>query len=202
MDSDDTTLVERARGGDDGAFETLCRRHEAAVRRHLYRKLPASLRKRLSTADVVQEVLILALERIRGLDRPFKGSFRVWLLRIAEYKAKEAARFHLDTAKRAVGAEISSPHRPITEALRGARTTPSGYAVATESRERVKEYLAALPDDYGLILDLVYIQGMPIADAARRLGRSPAAGRQLHARAIAALAEQMEDKNGDTDGRR
>ena len=201
MDTDDATLVERARRGDDGAFELLCRRHEAAVRRHLYRKLPARLRKRLSTADVVQEVLILALERIRALDEPFTGSFRSWLLRIAEYKAKETARFHLDTAKRAAGAEISSPHRPVTEALRVARTSPSGHAVAAESRERVRGYLAALPDNYGLILELVYVQGMPIADAARKLGRTPGAARQLHARAIAALAEQMEKADGETDGR-
>ena len=200
MAPDDRELVERARAGDETAFDALCRRHEEAVRRHLYRKLPARLRKRISAADVAQETLATALERLRELDAPFEGSFRGWLLKIAAFKAKETARFHLDTAKRAAGNELSSPHRPITEALRLSPTTPSGQAVEAESQALIDAHLAALPDHYRVILQLVYVQGMPIADAARSLGSSPDAARKLHARAIAALAKHMKENAGSDDG--
>ena len=139
--------------------------------------------------------------RLRSLDAPFRGSFRGWLLKIAAFKAKEIVRFHLDTAKRASGAEVSSPYRPVTEALRLSPTTPSGRAAEAESRERIDEHMAELPDHYRVILELVYVRGMPIADAARSLGSSADAARKLHARAIAAMAKRLAEPHGEDDGR-
>ena len=200
MEEDDQTLVQRARRGDRTAFDSLCRRHEEAIRAHLYGRLPSRLRKRLSVGDVVQEVLTTALQKLRAMEEPLSGSVRGWLLKIAEYKAKEAARFHLDTAKRAAGAEMSSPHRPVTEALRVAPMSPSRHAIALESSDELDAHLAGLPDHYRLIIELVYERGLPIPEAARRLGQSPDATRKLHARAIAALARGMQASGEGSDG--
>ena len=188
---DEQTLIERARAGDEEAIDRLVRQHEVAVRQRLLFRLPARLHKRISVSDVVQETLVTAVRRLREAEAPFEGSFRNWLLGIADFKAREAARFHLGTAKRALGAELSTPHRPDTAALRQAPGSPSSGAMRAESHEQIDAGLAGLPKDYRMIIDLVHRCGCTTAEAAEHLGRSAEACRKLYARAISALARRV-----------
>jgi RNA polymerase sigma factor (sigma-70 family) len=197
---DDATLIECARGGDQAAMTTLSRRYEATVRQRLYQRLPRQLRKRISVADVVQETLITAFERIQAGAWTYDGSFRAWLLRIADFKARQAARFHLRTAKRALGAELSQPDRPEMGDLAAAPHSPSTRAMAKESRQEIDAGLADLSPAYRQIIDLVHRHGCTMTEAGERMGRSADASRKLYARAIAALAKLLNPGEDDVDG--
>jgi RNA polymerase sigma-70 factor (ECF subfamily) len=188
---DEQTLIERARAGDEAAIDLLCRQNEHAVRQRLLQRLPARLHKRISVSDVVQEALMTAVRRLREDQLPFEGSFRNWLLGIADFKAREAARFHLGTAKRALDAELSTPHRPDTEALRQAPGSASSGPMRAESRQQIDAGLAGLPEDYRRVIELVHRHGCTTAEAGEHMDRSPEAARKLYARAIAALAKRV-----------
>jgi RNA polymerase sigma-70 factor, ECF subfamily len=79
---DDAELLERLRGGDEGAFTELVRRYHGVLVR-LARYYVAS---DASAEDVAQDTWIAVL---RGVDR-FEGrsSFKTWLLRICVNRAK------------------------------------------------------------------------------------------------------------------
>jgi RNA polymerase sigma-70 factor (ECF subfamily) len=197
MDLDDQQLIQRARDGDQAALTALCRRYEGTIRQYVYRRMPRRLRKRISVADIVQEALLTAVRRLEEDTQPLAVPFRAWLLRIADYKAREAARFHLDAAKRAMGAELSGPHRPALGALAAETTSPSRHAMAQESRAQVDAGLAALVPDHRAIIDLVHRRGFTMAEAGEHLGRSSDAARKLYARAVAALTRRLEADGAD-----
>lgn len=183
------TLIERAEEGDEAAVAELCKRHEEAVRRKLYARLPRQLRRRISVSDVVQETLMTAMRRLQEGAWTHDGSFRAWLGKIAEFKAKQAVRYHLDTAKRAAANELSQPHRPDTGAFAGGGESPSEIAMRSESRQQIDAGLANLPPDYRLVIDLVHRHGCTMIEAGERMGRSADAARKLYARAISALSK-------------
>ena len=72
----DASLLDRARSGDDAAFEELVAPHRRELLVHCYR----SLGSMHDAEDVLQEVLMSAW---RGLDRFDGRSLRAWLYRIA-----------------------------------------------------------------------------------------------------------------------
>lgn len=78
-------LVERARAGDAGAFETLARE----VERPLYRHVLRIVRESADAEDCVQDALLSAWRSIRS----FEGdSFRAWIFRIATNRALDRLR--------------------------------------------------------------------------------------------------------------
>jgi len=191
-------LVARSRSGDEQAFRELYDRHATWLRQHLRAHTPARLARRLSLADLVQEAYATAFQRIQEFEGPYEGSFRRWLARIAEYKAKEAARHHLDAAKRAADRELSRHERLETKAFGGREPTPSAHAMAAETEEAVKRAMGGLPDDYQTVLRLVHEHDLTMAEAGEQMGRGADAARKLYGRAVARLAEQM--KKGQSDG--
>src|SRR3954447_9484153 len=79
--TDDQQLVERARGGDEGAYAELVRRHTPSMLRIARMYVPTQA----LAEDVVQETWLGVL---RGIER-FEGrsSFKTWLLRILVNRA-------------------------------------------------------------------------------------------------------------------
>lgn len=196
MDVEENTLIERAQDGDEAAIAALCRRYEDAIRRRIYRRLPQRLRRRISVSDVVQETLITAIQRLREGGWTHDGSFRAWIGKIADNKALQVTRFHLGTAKRAMGAEVSQPDRPDTAAFGGGGESPSDLAMRAESHQQIDSGLSELTEDHRLVINLVHRHGCTLVEAGERMGRSADAARKLYARAIAALAKLL-NREGD-----
>lgn len=77
MTSDERVLLERARSGDERAYETLIDSHRAELHAHCYRML-ASL---CDADDAVQEALLRAWKGLAAFEA--RSSIRTWLYRIA-----------------------------------------------------------------------------------------------------------------------
>jgi RNA polymerase sigma-70 factor (ECF subfamily) len=191
--STDAELIERAREGDQRAVSALYRRHAGKIRAQIHRQMPQRLRRRLGISDVLQETFAIAFDKLDEFEGPHDESFRRWLARIAELRVQQHARNHLDVAKRAAGREQPRELRGSTAQLVGGQASPSEHAIAGETAARIDRALEHLSEDHRRILRLVHDEGMSVADAAARMGRTSEAARKLYGRAVARLAERMND---------
>lgn len=144
---DDTALVERAKEGDEAAFELLVRRHADAV----WRFARSSLGDGHTAEDVTQETFLKAYRNLGS----FRGdaAVRTWLLTICH-------RTCLDLHRRRTGEVVS-----LDEA-RHARAR----AETIELRLVIDETAAALPDDERMAFTLVDVLGHTSEDAAAVVG--------------------------------
>ena len=180
----DATLVERIRGGDTEAFGVLFDRHADAVNARIHGWLPGHIRRKHSVADVLQEARILALQRFGEFEYRGPGSFRNWILRIAQLKTRTAVKHHGGTAKRAAWREQSRGARKDTAAFQAQGPTPSEVAIGAELEELARKAMATLPAGDREVLLLVQQEGLTLREAAERMERSYEATKRLHGRAL------------------
>jgi RNA polymerase sigma-70 factor (ECF subfamily) len=196
----DQALVERIRAGDEDAFGTLSRRYDAVIANRVRRLLPAAVCRRVSAADVLQEVYVVAFNRFSDFEYRGEGSFRNWLMRIADLKVRKAIQVYAGTAKRAVGREVSRGRRADTAAFAGRRTSPSEAAIGHEMADHAREAMATLPDDYRTVLRLAIEERLLLREIAERMGRSREAVKKLYARALSRFTEAFEMLTGEKHG--
>lgn len=190
----DEALIARARAGDEGAFEHLFDRHAGAVEGKIRKALPAVMNRRLSVADVLQEVRIVAFDKIADVEGRDEGALRRWLMRIAEYKVGSAMKRHLYAAKRAAGAEVSRGARADTGHFRGPGPSPSQHAQTSEERQLVRDALSLLPEDYARVLTLVFEQQLTLREAGEQMERSREATKKLYGRALARFTKILDQE--------
>ena len=196
---DDEALFLKFQQGDEAALDLLFRRYAPRFRALVERRLPGRLRRRLSVADVVQEAQLATVQNRDHFENRGPDSFRRWVFGILDNKVREAVRRHEGTDKRAFDREISQDHRPATAQFLANRTSPSQAAIASESSDRIAEALSSLPEDYRQVLRLTRQEGLSLAEAAERMGRSREATKKLYGRALVRLKlamDQQEDKDG------
>lgn len=189
VEPDDASLLARARTGDEDCMRRLFERHRTALEARVRRFLPRAVQRKVSVSDVVQEARILAFARTGTFEPAREGAYRSWLLRIAEWKAREALRSYAGTSKRAVGREASQGG----DAPEGASNdpSPSEAAIRTETREAVLRTLATLSPDHREVLRLARLEQLPIRDVAERMGRSNDAIKKLYGRALASFGRAV-----------
>lgn len=191
------SLVERARGGDNEAFEALCARYESAIKARIRPWLGGALRRKVSVLDVLQEVFIEVHRGLPDFEPQGPGAFGAWAGKIAEMKAREAVRRYTGTMKRDPGREVTRDGRVPTANVPGAAPRPSEVAMGEEKRDEVIAAMAELPPDYRRVIELLQIGQLPIETVAAMLGRTPQATRRLHSRAIGRLADRLDPKRED-----
>jgi RNA polymerase sigma-70 factor (ECF subfamily) len=181
--TDDLTLVQRVRSGDQRAFQLLVERYQ----RKVYAVALGMVKDREEARDVTQEAFVKVH---RYLDH-FKGdaSFYTWLYRITVNIAIDAIRkkggardenlvefdesVRLDTAEAQLGTLGS-----------GLGTNPQKAALRRELGEHITEAVQALPEQHRTILLLREVEGMSYEDLARTLGipKGTVMSRLFHAR--------------------
>jgi len=170
-------LVERAKGGDRLAFESLFRATHAQV----YNFLLALGLNRDEADDLCQETYVHAWDGLRRLRRG--ESFVAWLHRIARNLAKDYFRSrsrHPETISSDAGAGQT-----------GVTDGPDGYAEARALAVAVRKGIEALPEPQRLPLVMHHVEGMPVADISRVLGVAVGTVLSRLARGRAALARRL-----------
>jgi RNA polymerase sigma-70 factor, ECF subfamily len=160
-------LVERAKAGDDDAFEQLYRSHVQGVARHV--------RLRLGSVDedVVAEVFLRAWQGLanhRDMGRPFGA----WLYGIARNVIVDELR----TRGRTV-AVADVPDR--------------GVEPMTAELLALREAIDGLPDDQRQVVRLKYLAGLTNDEVATALETTVGAVNTRRWRALRALAGLLED---------
>jgi RNA polymerase sigma-70 factor (ECF subfamily) len=120
---EDDALVDRVRHGDLGAFETLYRRHSAAI----FGLTLRMLQNRADAEDLVQEIFLQAYDRLSSFEG--RAAFGTWLYRLGVNRCLDHLR------SRGVKEQLRS--EPLTPALPG--KAPSGNLRGLELERAIAE---------------------------------------------------------------
>jgi RNA polymerase sigma-70 factor (ECF subfamily) len=153
MDEADSVLVERARGGDEGAFEQLVRRYM----RGACAVAMAVLGEAADAEDVCQDAFINALEQ---LDSCQPDRFAAWLMRIVRNRAISVQR--QKKVRRALPLEWANGAR--------SRNDPAADTDRAIVRERLTMALETLPERQREVLLLHDLEGWKHREIGEALG--------------------------------
>lgn len=183
MATDDLTLVQRVRTGDQRAFKLLVERYQ----RKVYAVAVGMLKDREEARDVAQEAFVKVY---KYLDH-FKGdaSFYTWLYRIT-------VNICIDVLRRK-GSAKGDDHVEFDEGVRfdtseanigalGTRlgTNPQKSALRKELADRITEAINQIPEAHRKILLLREVEGMSYEELAQTLNipKGTVMSRLFHAR--------------------
>ncbi len=190
----DNDLVQRAVAGDRAAFEALLAVFYPRLRAHFAPLLPRDLQGVLSVEDVLQDGILEACQTLGTVRIANSKALYAWLLTVVEHNMFDLLRA-ARTAKRNRGwspldAESTSVAGTLEQWAVNLRT-PSSSAAGHEASVAVRTALDLLPAGYRDVLRLRYFEGVSVAEAAVRLGRSEAAVQMLCHRGLRQLAVLM-----------
>ncbi len=86
---------------------------------------------------------------------------------------------------------------PAGELIDDGSPNPQTIAIETEMKEKLREFLEALPLDAGKLIRGIYFEGLNIQEAGKRLGISKAWASRLHARTLDRLARALRSVGAD-----
>lgn len=183
-------LVDRASRGDAIAVDDLVALHlpglEAYVRSHVGELVAG----KESASDLVQSACREVLAHLDRFRYDGEAGFQRWLYATALRKIQDRHRYY-KAEKRDAGREVHQPSG-IAEQLFGASSTPSGQAAVRDDLARVERALVELPENYRTVIRLAYLESLPHAEVAARMGIQESNARMLLSRALARLARVLE----------
>jgi RNA polymerase sigma-70 factor (ECF subfamily) len=157
----DLLLVERARGKEIRAFETLMRRYN----QRLFRIARSIVPDRDIAETVVQEAYLLAFSDIERYEPT--GKFGAWLARLAFNQALSLRRtVRPGTIGSAAAAEVSSGELDAT----GASAAADGTSDTQASRQLLEQAIDGLPEVFRTVFVLRAIEGISGIETAACLG--------------------------------
>lgn len=200
MDPEDYELglVQRAAAGDTVALTLLLARSRGALSAHLTRRIPGDLRRVLDADDVIQEAHREVFLHIASFQPQGADAFYRWIATIAlNILRNEVARAR--TTKRGGGRTLVNPIPAgvqesivaFLDLIEGSVATASRVAARFEGVQAVRSAIGHLPQDYQQAVELVYIQGLTVEAAAKRMNRSERAIHNLCFKAKAYLRELL-----------
>lgn len=183
-------LAERASRGDRAALDLLLVHHLPRLRAFIRLRAGPAIRARESSSDIAQSVCREVLQDIERFQHGGEAGFKHWLYTTALRKLQKRDE-HWRTQKREQGREVADEELLI--GCYRALSTPSRKAEAREEAQRLEQAFDALNEDDREVITLARVIGLPHRDIAERMGRTEQATRLLLHRALAKLAEKLDD---------
>jgi RNA polymerase sigma factor (sigma-70 family) len=174
----ESELVERARRGDDRAYEELVRAHQGIAFRTAYLVTGSAA----EAEDAAQEGFIKA-HRALGRFRP-GAPFRPWLLQIVANEARNRRR---STGRRAGLALRAAAEDPSG----GAAPSPEGALLASEESATLLEAVNGLREEHRLVIACRYFLDLSEEETAAALGWRRGTVKSRLSRALDSLREEM-----------
>ena len=191
-------LVALAKDGNESALNRLCNVYGPRILWLVRFRMGKELRSKLESVDLVQDVLVSALQDLRGFTYKNEGDLVRWLSRITENKLRNYLdRLHAD--KRDIRKEVRlNTHRSTLEESFTAAlepidtTTPSAIISKREEFNKLAKAIDTLKPEYREIIVLTKVEGLSYGQIGDKLGKSADAVRMLFSRAMAALTGAFE----------
>jgi len=180
-DAHDAELLGRVAGGDLEAFRSLFAR--------FYPRIFAFVQRRLRDPSLVEDTVIEVFYEVWRSAGRFRGESRAstYLCGIAHFKALAALR--------AQGRSKRSAVLPTDPEILSQAADPDDLVSRLEGRDdvrRVRAALATLSDGHREAVELAFLDGLPYAEIAERLGIAEGTVKTRVARARAQLRRELE----------
>lgn len=177
-------LLQRIRGGDESARERLLARYLPLLRRWAHGRMPAKARGFADTDDLVQITLLRVLKQLERFEPRHEGAFLAYLRRILiNAMRNEIARSATRGQQEEVGEDMRDPGPSPLESVLG-RDMLDRYEAAFATLGEEQQEAVFMRVEMGLTYE-------QIAEAMDKASANTA--RMICARAIARLAERMEE---------
>ena len=181
------SLVERARHGDDAAFEAIVNRYS----RLIYNIALRSASSPEDAADITQETFLKAWRSLSS----FRGdcALSTWLCRIALNCSCDHARsarrhYSLSLTMEEDGQELDIPETDV-------RSIPEEEITRQAEIEAVRKAIDSLPEDQRRIVTMRDITGLSYAEIADTLGLEMGTVKSRLNRARAAIKNSLIERN-------
>jgi RNA polymerase sigma-70 factor (ECF subfamily) len=181
--NDDLWFRERILEGDRAAAEDFFQRHVDSLYEFVHYRVGG---QRALAEDVVQDTLLVALERLRAYDG--RSSLYTWLCGIAKNKIRALRRKRRPVSIEEV-LEEADPEIDAILAEVDRTPLPEWILEKQETQELVGATLSSLPTDYRDSLVDKYMEGLSVEDIARKRGKGTKAAESTLHRARVAFAK-------------
>ena len=161
-------------------------------------QLSPRLRGKLDASDVVQQTLLKAYEKKDQFRGRSNAELIAWLRQILANHLAQAARTFGAEARdlareHSLEANLEDSSARLESWLAADQSSPSQRVLRDEQLLRLAQALAELPTDQRLAVELHHLQGYPVAEVGRQMGRSRAAVVGLLFRGLKKLRQLLDD---------
>jgi RNA polymerase sigma-70 factor (ECF subfamily) len=181
----DVALVERVRGGDVSAYDTLVRKYE----RQLFRIAHHITQNREDAEDVMQDAFLKAYEK---LDQ-FQGNskFYTWLVRIAVNESLMRLRKRRSGRMVSIDEDIQTEEGSMPRDFADWDPNPEQNYTQAELTEILRKTIQGLPRGFRVVFVLRDVEGLSTEETAETLGLSIPAVKSRLLRARLQLRERL-----------
>ncbi|MBS1815963.1 MAG: sigma-70 family RNA polymerase sigma factor [Acidobacteria bacterium] len=181
----DVALVERAKGGDQAAFEQLVRQYD----RPIFRTAMHITQNREDAEDITQDVFLKAYNK---LDQ-FQGNskFSTWLTRIAVNESLMRLRKRKTSRTVSMDQQMETEEGSIPRDFADWSPNPEENFSQAELKDLLDRTIAGLPPGFRTVFTLRDIQNLSTEETAEALGLSVPAVKSRLLRARLQLRERL-----------
>lgn len=181
----DVALVERAKGGDAAAFETLVRQYE----RQIFRVAQHITQNREDAEDIAQDAFLKAYEKLEQ----FQGNskFSTWLTRIAVNESLMRLRKRKTSKTVSMDQDVQTEDGAIPRDFAEWRPNPEQSYGQDELAEILRKAIGGLPPGFRTVFTLRDIEHLSTEETAEALGLSVPAVKSRLLRARLQLRERL-----------
>lgn len=187
-------LLAAAQRGDRPAMDELFLRLEPRVVKVVALRMGCRERDLEDRKEIVQQSLLDAFRSLHGFEPRGEGALLHWLARLVQNNLIDQAR-RRNAQRRDEGRRLQRPDRStvLTDSILGTdNATPSKFAQARETEERVEAALLALDERQRRVIELRKLCDMSFEDIAKELELgAESSARSLFSRAMAELAKRL-----------
>jgi RNA polymerase sigma-70 factor (ECF subfamily) len=189
------TDLQAARNGEPDALGRALEACRAYLLLVAEKEMAPDLRAKGGASDLVQQTFLEAHSDFHQFRGDNRDELLAWLRALLANNLSNFHRHWRGTAKRDSDRERPFGIDGALSASAPAADTPTPSATVAEAERAiaVRRAMAKLPTDQQEVLKLRYELDLSFDDVAIRLGRTPAAARQLWARAVARLEAELGD---------
>jgi RNA polymerase sigma-70 factor (ECF subfamily) len=196
---DPQALLVEARNGCHQAIELLLDHYRPYLKVLARLRASQQLQAKSDDSDIVQETLIMVQRDLPQFRGTTEAEFTVWLRRIMASVSGKFLR-HYSSRRRDVSLErqleneIDQSSQRMGHVLIAADSSPSEKSVKRERAVLLAQALTQLPADYREALILHRLEGLTMAEAAKRMGRSVDSIQKLLVRGLLEIQRRLEGR--------
>ena len=181
----DVALVERAKGGDEAAFEQLIRQYD----RQIFRIARHITQNKEDAEDIVQDTFLKAYQKLHQ----FQGNskFYTWLVRIAVNESLMRLRKRRNSKTVSMDEDVQTEEGSVPRDFADWTPDPEQQYGQGELGEILRKTIAGLPPGFRSVFTLRDVENLSTEETAEALGLSVPAVKSRLLRARLQLRERL-----------